>query len=124
MYKSPIKFNYEDIMMTCDPVRDAQEKMAKYAGEAFDNAVLSAIFKIGIKVDKDELVRALTRSHELYTQGYDDAVEQLESETEMVHCNNCGYYQESVMKCGLFRDEYGDRFEMQPYEYCSKGEKR
>ena len=123
MYKSPIKFNYEDITMTCDPIRDAQEKLAKDAGEAFDNAVMSAIFQIGIHVDKDELVRALTRSQELYTQGYDDAVEQLESESGIIHCNSCTFYKKSG-HCGLYCSEYGNPIPMQPYDFCSNGEKK
>lgn len=54
MYKSPIDVIYQDINMQ------------------FENAVVRAVQKCDINVDKDELVRALRYDREQYEKGYAD----------------------------------------------------
>jgi len=61
-YVSPISLDYETIVDT----------FAKAVSDDFDNAVFMAISKADIKVDKDELIRALNYDRDSYSTGYDN----------------------------------------------------
>lgn len=55
-YKSPI-----DVLM-------------KEAQLNYENGIYNAIQEYGIKVDKEELIKALNYDREMYKKGYNDAV--------------------------------------------------
>lgn len=55
-YKSPI-----DVLM-------------KEAQLNYENGIYNAIQEYGIKVDKEELIKALNYDREMYIKGYNDAV--------------------------------------------------
>lgn len=48
----------------------------------FENGIYNAIQEFEIKVDKDELIKALNYDREMYIKGYNDAVH------EMMHILN------------------------------------
>ena len=60
MYKSPI----ETVM------KEVFQKM----NEDFENSVLKAVQKVGINVDKEELLKALIYDRGQYDKGYEDAM--------------------------------------------------
>ena len=63
MYESPIDIIYGE-------VQKALEKEAK----ELDNAVMTAIRKIGININEEELVKALQYDREQYQKGYNDGL--------------------------------------------------
>lgn len=56
MYKSPIEIIYKDV----------ETKL--------ENDVLKAVQQVGIKVDKQELIKALECDRDTYIDGYNDAL--------------------------------------------------
>ena len=88
MWESPINAIYE-----------AQQN-------AFDGAVLSAVMKVGIDVNKEELIKALAYDRQQYEKGYADA------KAEIVRCKDCKY--KNVYR---FPPEYDEM------DYCVKHER-
>lgn len=70
MYESPIEVIYQNVQ--------AQ----------FEDAVLKAVQKVGINVDRDELVKALAYDRGQYARGYADR------DAEIVRCKECKYHQD------------------------------
>jgi predicted transcriptional regulator len=62
MYESPI----EIITMA--------DEIIKRNNEATENEVLEAIFRVGVNVDKEELIKALRYDREQYAKGYNDGI--------------------------------------------------
>lgn len=52
-----------------------------------DNHIVRAVGKIGISIDKDELVKALAYDRNQYDQGYADA--ELDALNRIVRCKDC-----------------------------------
>lgn len=97
MWESPINAIYE-----------AQQN-------AFDGAVLSAVMKVGIDVNKEELIKALAYDRQQYEKGYADA------KAEIVRCKDCKHYTEpNIEYCEL----YGVMVLLSEDDFCSKGERR
>lgn len=69
-WESPIHVTQKDIELT------------------LENEVLTAIHRVGIDIDKEELVKALTYDRDQYFKGYKDA------KKEIIHCKNCKHYHE------------------------------
>ena len=84
MYKSPIDTVISDIV----------------TGE--ENAVMRAVVKCGINVDKDELVKALAYDRGQYEKGYADA------KAELILCKDCIYYDPPHIEHDGQRYEYKD----------------
>ena len=87
MYESPIKV-YEAM------------KLAK------ENEIYNAIQKIGVTVDKEELIKALAYDREQYAKGFDDGYEAgKENATVHAHwnkdgrCTNCGEHAAWIPFC-------------------------
>ena len=53
------------------PINIIREKMIT----EFDNDVLKAVINVGVKVNKDELIKALEYDRNQYLQGYEEAKE-------------------------------------------------
>lgn len=53
------------------PINIIQEEMRT----KFDNDVLESVINVGIKVNKDELIKALKHDRNQYLQGYEEAKE-------------------------------------------------
>lgn len=81
MYESPIKVFQSNLEMQ------------------FEGEILKAVQRIGITVDKDELIRALRYDREQYQKGFDDA---MKNAVPVVRCKDCEYFRlndENVPYC-------------------------
>ena len=108
MYKSPIEVFTEEMTFH------------------YDNNIVEAVQKYDIQVDKDELIRALHYDRQQYDNGYWDGYRA--GREDIVHCYAC-------RDCKVIRDNsvgaatwhckkaYGMP-EVDPEDYCSKGERR
>lgn len=63
MYKSPIEIVMEELFQKMD--------------EDFENSVFKAVQKVGINVDKEELLKALIYDRGQYDEGYEDAMNEV-----------------------------------------------
>ena len=63
MYKPPIEIVLKEVF----------QKM----NEDFENSVLKAVQKVGINVDKEELLKALIYNRGQYDEGYEDAMNEI-----------------------------------------------
>ena len=63
MYKPPIEIVMEEVFQKMD--------------EDFENAVFKAVRKVGINVDKEELLKALIYDRGQYYKGYEDAMNEV-----------------------------------------------
>lgn len=97
MYKSPIETIYEDVQ------------------RQYDNYVCKAVKKVGIKVDKDELIKALHYDRDQYLHGYGDGWDA--KEASIVRCKDCVY-------CGTDMDCWVTNRFVTDSDFCSKGEER
>ena len=62
MYESPIDLVYSNVY--------------KQVAEQFDENILRAIVKTGVKVDKEELIKALSYDRNQYNKGYKDGMKE------------------------------------------------
>lgn len=115
MYKSPIEI-----------LNSFSDSLTQRFVEETDKLVLTAVYNIGVKVDKDELIKALKYDRDQYEKGYRDGKESA-AESAVVHahwnmtydsrtaCSNCksvwdygGYGQVFYCPyCGAKMDEEG-----------------
>lgn len=65
-----------------------------------EGEVLKATRKVGVVVDKEELLKALEYDREQYEKGYGDAVKECLSVIREVYHNFCGYDLEHMTKYG------------------------
>lgn len=99
-YESPIKM----IM---------QEVQAQREGRVYE-----AIQNIGVDVDKEELLRALSYDRGQYEKGYRAAV------SEIVHCKDCKHYATNTELLGNVCNRIFTVFPMKPDDFCSYGERK
>lgn len=100
MWESPINAIYE-----------AQQN-------AFDGAVLSAVMKVGIDVNKEELIKALAYDRQQYEKGYADA------KAEIVRCKDCKYWNPTHRYCEGIGNWFGEVDSWSDNGFCFKGERR
>lgn len=74
-YQSPIEVIYNDIE------------------HSFEDAAFKAIQKVDIKVDRNELIKALEYDRGQYDKGYSDG--RLDRDREIVRCGDCKWYFEN-----------------------------
>ena len=107
-YKSPIETIWSDIEHEC--------------AEHFEQMVLIAVQNVGIRVNKEELVKALAYDRDQYRKGWEDR------DSEIVRCKGCRYnygnaegreYNQNDIVCTYF-----DTDGMDASDYCSCGERR
>lgn len=83
---------------------------------AIDDAMVQAIIKIGIKVNREELLKALKYDRGQYKAGYDAGFADGFLETlHIVRCRGCTNYNTQRHFCKY----YG--VEMQVNDFCSRG---
>ena len=103
-YKSPIETIWSDIEHDY--------------GERFDQMVLTAVQSVGIRVNKEELAKALAYDREQYRKGWEDR------DSEIVRCKDCKHrwidLNEGKMICLLERSRRADDEEW----FCADGERR
>lgn len=54
-----------------------------------EGEILKAVHRVGVTVDRDELIRALRYDREQYQKGFDDA---REDAVVVTRCKNCGHW--------------------------------
>lgn len=114
MYKSPIELMYGQMDTMVETFCHQLEKK-------IDGDICEAILKIGINVDRDELLRALQYDRGQYEKGYRDG--KADAMASIVHCKDCEHWQEhdGEMYCvcwaNLMTDTAAD-------DFCSYGERR
>jgi hypothetical protein len=92
-YESPISLSYEDIM------KDIVERQEGY--------IVECIHKVGVDVNREELVKALSYDRNQYNKGYADR------DAEIVRCKDCLEFKYCL------HNEHND-----PNGFCAWGEKR
>lgn len=113
MYQSPI-----EITRTVD---DIATKIA----EEEDKAIVHACMRVGVNVDKDELVKALAYDRHQYEKGYADG--RWARDSEIVRCKDCKHLSEDRIApewkricrkygCGKPDDGYCDEFKRKEIE--------
>ena len=94
MYKSPIEIIMKEVRQKMD--------------EDFENAVFKAVRKIGINVDKEELLKALIYDRGQYDKGYEDAMNEVKHHQplkfEELHENMWVY--DVKNKCCIYIEEF------------------
>ena len=96
-------------------ITEAINNHAKRTAEAIDNLVLTAVHNVGIKVDKDELAKALAYDRGQYEKGFADA-------TNIVLCTECKYRDDCEQEV-LLAEMFGEIEESAPIRFCSYGER-
>ena len=103
-YKSPIETIWSDIEYEC--------------AEHFEQMVLTAVQNVGIRVNKEELVKALAYDRDQYRKGWEDR------DSEIVRCFECKAF---ILKAEKPRytcyNPNGLDYPM-PNDYCSYGERK
>lgn len=84
MYKSPIEI--------------VQENHLKDLIEKVDGYIIQEVVRIGVSVDKEELIRALKYDRDQYNAGYDDGRRDavihgqwVNNKNDYPECDKCGY---------------------------------
>ena len=99
-WESPIDAMFSDMEM-------------KLEGEVF-----RAVQRVGITVDKDELIKALEYDRGQYEKGYADAM------ATIVHCKDCKYRTFVDWGMGDCVHPKGSKWIAFDYHYCSYGVRR
>lgn len=83
----------------------------------YDGAILRAVQRVDVTVDKDELIKAIRYDRDQYEKGYRDAME----EVRFVRCKDCIHWTDGV--CGNFSHEDGITYFTPSHGYCHDAEK-
>ena len=103
MYKSPIDIYYGQM--------ETQ----------LEGSVLRAVQKVGVNVDKEELIRALKYDRDQYDKGYSDG--ERDSMDSMIRCKNCKHCSNNTPDGLHWCDEH-ERGSLMDDDFCSYGERR
>ena len=79
MYESPIKLFFPSL----------EEELCNIAKKQ-DDMVFDAVAKVGVTVDKEELLRALRYDRDQYNRGFNDGI--IAAADELVRCKDCKHY--------------------------------
>lgn len=115
----------EEDTMYESPVTILYDRVAKAANERLEDHIMREIHRVGVVVDKDELIRAMNYDRGQYQKGYQDGKDA--AIAELVHCRECKYYDTSSFGgryCRLWDvDDYEEAFVAED-DFCSRGERR
>ena len=106
MWESPIK-------TICD------EMQTQFEGE-----VLKAVQRVGIEVDKDQLIKALNYDRNQYAEGYKHGYSYAKS--ELIRCKDCKYwtYIRRTNRYWCKTDDGLYDLNPSPDDFCSRAERR
>ena len=119
MYKSPIDVCIADIQCQID--------------KQVDEGIYKAVVNVGVNVDKEELLRALSYDRNQYEKGYADgkADGKADAMAELVRCKDCKYYREGkvwegIKFCFRLRGMDGEPvgYNFSAEDFCSRGERK
>lgn len=103
MYKSPIKVIQGELETQLE-------------GE-----ILKAVHRVGVTVDRDELIRALRYDREQYQKGFDDA---REDAVVVTRCKDCEHLVNATVNGNGFLICDISDMETAPDDFCSHGDRR
>ena len=104
-YQSPIEAFYNDI---------------EYR---FEDAVFKAIQKVDIKVDRNELIKALEYDRAQYDKGYSDG--RFDRDSEIVRCGECKWHEKGECHSPWIKlPDFVDPIKTANFWYCYDGERR
>lgn len=84
-----------------------------------EGEILKAVHRVGVTVDRDELIRALRYDREQYQKGFDDA---RGDAVVVTRCKDCEYLvNATVNDNGFLICDISD-MEIAPDDFCSPGE--
>lgn len=120
MYESPIKITYsepEAIELTSIAERIVQGVAAQQ-----EEYIYGAIAKMGVTVDKDELLKALQYDRDQYEKGYADG--RAARDAKIVRCKDCKYWNPTYRYCEGIGNWFGEVDSWSDNGFCFKGERR
>ena len=103
-----------------NPIEVYQTKMQSQ----IEGEIYKAVMKVGVDVDKDELLKALQYDRNQYQKGYTDR------DSEIVRCKDCAYahktYDGDCKYCDMFTDDDGNSIERYRSGdwFCADGKRR
>jgi len=77
-----------------------------------EGEIYKAAIKVGVNVDKDELLKALQYDRDQYQKGYADR------DSEIVRCKDCRWYDEKISFC------YNCHLPREQTFFCADGKRR
>ena len=88
-----------------------------------EGEILKAVHRVGVTVDRDELIRALRYDREQYQKGFDDA---REDAVVVTRCKDCKHFEvDDGLPDGRLCLMHGHRWTApRPDDYCSRGERK
>ncbi len=104
-------------MMYQSPIEIKLKRTVTEFARELDNEVWKSVVKVGIQVDKEELLEALEYDRDQYNQGYQAALREKDL-VSVVRCHDCEQYDRDGEYCRFWR---GVRH---PEHYCGEGERK
>ena len=86
-----------------------------------EGEILKAVHRVGVTVDRDELIRALRYDREQYQKGFDDA---REDAVVVTQCKDCEHLVNATVNGNGFLICDISDMETAPDDFCSYGERR
>jgi hypothetical protein len=112
MYQSPFKLFFPKL----------EEEICNIAKKQ-DQMVFDAVAKVGVTVDKEELIRALKYDRDQYNRGFNDGI--MAAADELVRCKDCvNYCGFDHCKNGICDVDSVSKRAVYPDDFCSYGERR
>ena len=116
VWKSPLQLKINDVC----------EEAGRAAAKMFDDMVFEAVAEVGIKVDRDELIKALAYDRGQYEKGYGDGYRA--AKDEIVRCKDCMWSRKVDDREPKYRcvniTRYGSSQLLDSNDYCSYGERK
>ena len=86
-----------------------------------EGEILKAVHRVGVSVDRDELIRALRYDREQYQKGFDDA---REDAVVVTRCKDCEHLVNATVNGNGFLICDISDMETAPDDFCSHGDRR
>ena len=86
-----------------------------------EGEILKAVHRVGVTVDRDELIRALRYDREQYQKGFDDA---REDAVVVTRCKDCKHLVNATVNGNGFLICDISDMETAPDDFCSHGDRR
>ena len=86
-----------------------------------EGEILKAVHRVGVTVDRDELIRALRYDREQYQKGFDDA---REDAVVVVRCKDCEHLVNATVNGNGFLICDISDMETAPDDFCTHGQRR
>ena len=120
MYESPIKITYSE--PEAIELASIAERIGQGIAAQQEEYIYGAIAKMGVIVDKDELVKAIQYDRDQYKKGYADG--RASRDADIVRCKDCRYGKEV---CGNIECSVDLNYPSEYHGYdwfCPSGERR